>query len=593
MNLRDFLSAIQRSYAPFLLLAACVAQSSAAEPAASNPKSAAGTPRAAALAELQDYSLEGMSRRLGPTYDSYHKQSKPETFPEIWMAPVKTGPEGRHWEIGGPWTKEAGDFSSTQGQVLYVPDKGVFPVDRVTIEEWSNGCFTESPEAPWHGGFRPEPASVKWKQAVPGGDVGIPIAMARGMGYWANNGLAIFSSGLVAAAGTVTARGKEPTFLFPPSKLPLAISITNKSEFALVTVHDLERHVGQVAVFSLGVNGKKNNFVHEWQDDAWSLPNVAMLEGIKLLGYVDLPGLEFPTGVCAVGNKLGGRMNGRDGNAGVLREYDLAKQADRDVFNKGNNADFSSTAGFAVVIGKYENKAAFLDLRPLFEGSRIANFTTEANYQKTRDSGLGPKQWPYTFEAEPRWKPTVVKTIAVPHPTAVIASMTGGPAARALIASLDGTVGIYTVGGLTGDGPATPAGIGKVGAVKVGRNPICLTYQKQSYDTVIAVSRGDRELSWIKYTDPQPKVIRRLRDARMLDPVFAEVSDTHGIETSLLTVADFTGRKIINYRYSRVVFATQGGAKFDLGPDGKDESECGGIMELPGSPLSISATNVN
>jgi hypothetical protein len=385
----------------------------------------------------------------------------------------------------------------------------------------------------------------------------------------------------------------EPTFRFPPSKLPLAISITNKSEFALVTVHDLERHVGQVAVFAMEVNGKENNFVHEWQDDAWSLPNVAMLKAIKLLGYVDLPGLEFPTGVCAVGNKLGGRMNGRDGNAGVLREYDLAKQADRDVFNKGSNADFSSTAGFAVVTGKYENKAAFLDLRALFEGVRLAYFITEANFQKTRDSGPEPKQWPFSFEAEPRWKPTVVKTISVPHPTAVIASMTGGPTARALIAFVDGTVGIYAVGGLTGDGPALAAGIGKVGTVKVGHNPVCLTYQKYSNDTVIAVCRGDRELTWIKYSDLQPQVIRRLRDARMLDPVYAEVSDTHGIETSLLTVADFAGRKIINYRYSRVVFATQGGAKFDMGPDGKDEYECGGVMELPGSPLSISATNVN
>ena len=60
-------------------------------------------------------------------------------------------------------------------------------------------------------------------------------------------------------------------------------------------------------------------------------------------------------------------MNGRDGNAGLLREYDLAKQADRDVFLKGSNAQYGSTAGFAVVIGKYENKAAFLDLQPLFE----------------------------------------------------------------------------------------------------------------------------------------------------------------------------------------------------------------------------------
>ncbi len=71
------------------------------------------------------------------------------------------------------------------------------------------------------------------------------------------------------------------------------------------------------------------------------------------------------------------------------------------------------------------------------------------------------------------------------------------------------------------------------------------------------------------------------------------MADTHGIETSLITVADFRGRKIVNYRFSRVVFATQGGAKFGLGPGGKDEFECGGILEFPGSPYGISATNVN
>ena len=100
-------------------------------------------------------------------------------------------------------------------------------------------------------------------------------------------------------------------------------------------------------------------------------------------------------------------------------------------------------------------------------------------------------------------------------------------------------------------------------------------------------------LSYCRFSEKQPRVIRRLRDTRLQDPVFLEVSDTHGIETSLLTVADFAGRKIINYRYSPVIFATQGGAKFGMGSDGKDEFECGGVMELPGSPFSLSATNVN
>jgi len=72
-----------------------------------------------------------------------------------------------------------------------------------------------------------------------------------------------------------------------------------------------------------------------------------------------------------------------------------------------------------------------------------------------------------------------------------------------------------------------------------------------------------------------------------------ESADTHGIEMPLITEADFKGRKIINYRYGVLVFATQGGARFGMGPEGRDKFECGGVLEVPGSPLCISATNVN
>jgi hypothetical protein len=550
--------------------------------------------RTAVLRELRDVSLAGVHRRLGPDYAFYHPAGGPEAFPEVWQVPPKQGPGGRIWQVGGPWTQEAGDYSSTQGQVLFVPDAGNFPVDRVTIIEWAHGCFAEAPLPPWHGGFRPEPASVKWQQTMPGGDVGQPIAMARGMGYWANNGLAIFSSGLVAAAGTVTARGLEPTLLFPPHKLLTSISILNKSEFAFITLHDTERHVGQLAVLSLRVDGRKTGFVHEWQDDhAWSLPNVGLLVGMKLLGCVDLPDMEFPTAVCAVGNDLNHRMNGRDGNAGLLREYDLAVQADRDVFFKGANAQYGSTAGFALVASKDENKAAFLDLQPLIQRVREMYFTSEENYQKTRDSGMEPRQWPPTFEIDPTWQPKLIKVVDAARPTAVIASLAGGAKARAAIASEDGTVAIYAVGGLATPDLAEAMEIVRIGDVKVGRNPVCLAYQKHAPDTIIAVSRGDREICWIKYGDTDGSVIRRLRDARLLDPVFVEAADTHGVEAPIITVIDFKGRKLLNYRYGSLVFATQGGAKFGMGPEGRDEFECGGVLELPGSPFCVSATNVN
>jgi hypothetical protein len=134
----------------------------------------------AILAALRDVSLAGMDRRLGPDYAFYHKNGPPEQFPRIWMPEVKEGGPGRRWEIGGPWVQDAGDFSSTQGQILYVPDQGI-GVDRVTISEWSNGCFSEKPEPPWNCDSRPEPTSAKWQDSL-AKHPGAPLFMARGMG---------------------------------------------------------------------------------------------------------------------------------------------------------------------------------------------------------------------------------------------------------------------------------------------------------------------------------------------------------------------------------------------------------------------------
>jgi len=277
-----------------------------------------------------------------------------------------------------------------------------------------------------------------------------------------------------------------------------------------------------------------------------------------------------------------------------LREYDLSRQEDRDVFYKGTNASFSSNAGFAVVASQSENKAAFIDLQPLFERTRTMYFTSEENFQKTRDLGDAPKQWPYTFDVDPSWKPFVVKTIDVPQPTAVIATMTGGAnKARACIASLDGTINVFQVGGLASEAVANPAEIMPVGKLTVGRNPVQLTYQKGKPYMFIAVCRGDRGIVWFNCSDNDAGVVRTLRDSRLIDPVYAEVADTHGVNAGVITVADFKGKKILNYRYTPLHFATQGGAKYGMGKDGTDDFECGGVMEFQGFPFGVSASNVN
>jgi hypothetical protein len=559
--------------------------------AASNGSAPAkSSDRAAQLRELSDFSLQGMNKRLGPDYAFYNKKPDDAAFPDIFLAPEKEE-QKRTYQLGGPYTKDAGDYSSTQGQVIYVPDKG-FGVDRVMIIRMDHHCFTEKPEPPWWGGFRPEPSVGEWQKAA-GGQMGAPIAMARGMGTWSNCGVFVFSNGFVGTAGTCNAKGGHPSVMLPRTKLPIALAVTPRNEFALITVYDSEKKQGQIAVIALEGCGKEQGFVHEWPEHHPCLANVAFLTKMKLLGYVDLPGLALPTGICAVGNNIPGRLSGRDGNAGLLREFDLANQGDRDNFGKGGNAHYTNSAGFAVVISKYENKVAFVDLQPLFQYVREMYFTTDENYKKTREQGPAPNQWPYAFEHEPKWKPVVVAMQDVREPTAVIASMTGGEKARACIASQDGTVGVYRVGGLATEGPAAPAEIGRISEFKIGRNPVCLNYQKGSRDTFLAVSRGDREVCWFKITGDQGAVTRKLRDKRLIDPVFVEVSDTHGIETGIITVCDFKGRKILNYRCSELVFATQGGQRFPIGGDGKDGFECGGVMEFPGSPFNVSASNVN
>ncbi|MEO6569822.1 MAG: hypothetical protein ABIO94_13755 [Opitutaceae bacterium] len=564
---------------------------------------------AAIIRELKDYSVEGMSRRLGPDYDFYHPAGTGEKFPEVYLVPAKPVPADaqggagskRQYQIGGPYTKESGDFSSTQAQVLYVPDhklvvdpKTKMPndgvgVDRVTIIEWSNNCFTEKPEPPWWGGGRPDPTSQLWVERV-GNDLGVPVAVARGQGNWSNSGIVVFSSGVVAPAGTVTARGTDPTFKFPAHKLPTSVAITSKNEFALVTVVDTEKMIGQVAVFALAGGGKRAPFAHEWNEEYPGMPNVAVFCQMKLLGYVDLPGLNFPTGVCASSLGFYGRLNGRNGHAGMLSEFNLSNPVDRKIFNGGDNSGYTASTGFAVVISKYDGKAAFVDLQPLFEGVRAAYFTTEENFQKTRDMGEGPKQWPFTFEADPSWKPVVVKTLDVAQPTAVLTQMNEGGVA--FVASLDGTITAFALGGLSTTAPADAAAIAPASTFKVGRNPVAMAYPKYTEDSFVVVCRGDREVSWVAW-GKETKITRRLRDARLIDPVAVEVSDTHGIAGPICTVVDFKGRKIANYRYGVLTFATQGGATFGVGATGNDPFECGGTLDFPGHPFLLSGTNVN
>lgn len=569
-------------------------------------------PDEAALAKLNKTPVKPAKPKAKPKSGAKDAEAATSADGEIWLPPEQFCKTARHgagmfFTVGGPPSDKDGDFSSTHAQVLYVPDKPGDPgVDRISILDMASMVFSCKPEPTWWGGTHPEPAvtTPAWMQAS-GGQLGMPVAMTRAYGNWANSGLMIFTSGLVGAAGTCTSQSKHPFLMLPKGKIPTAISITNKSEFALITVWDVEKLQGQVAVLALESMNKESLMgLYEWHEQHPGLPSVGGLRAMKLLGFIDLP-FATPTAITAVGNRTHTWIT-LAGKNSFPRDVDLAKPEMRESFYSGENNDILDTAGFAVVTSRYENKATFIDLQPLFAFYREMYFTTQENYQRTRDQGPEPKRWPFAFETDPRAKPVVVKTVPVKEPTAVRATVSGGAAARVYIATMEGRLQIWRVGGLATEAAASSGEIGQSGEVRVGRNPTCLAYNKNpgwgSPDTmnneIIVVSRGDREVQWVHFTSSATgdtgEITKRLRDPqRLLDPVFAEVADTHGTESYVISVLDFKGRKVVNYRFGPVVFHTNGGKRFDMGPDGKAAFECGGMMSFPGFPFAISGTNVN
>ncbi len=543
----------------------------------------------AGLRELTDTSIGGWNRRLGPDYASANPSAADRKKPPLlFQPPPKPCPFARNnagmtYEIGGPPTKDSGDYSSTQAQVLYATDSGGSGLDRILVLEMAHKCLTEKPEPPWWGGFRPEPAVLEWREkkgATPGGPVGI----SRGLNTWSNHAIIVFRNGLVGTAGTATSQGTHPTFQFPPDKVPTAVCVTPRNEMALITVFDTKQRKGQLAVLAL--ESYAPNFAHDWHQRYPLFPSVASYSDMKLLGYVDLP-IKLPSSVSGGGNAGGGWLHSSSGQNALPKDLDLANPDIRASFIKGNNAGWLSSGGYAVVLSKTEQKAVFIDLKPLFSGIKQAYCGSNESWVKTRELGPKPKQWPWTFDAEPSLRPVVIEEVEVSRPVSVFARTTGGENARAFIGCQDGTLISFKV---------EAAGIKEAGRMTVGKNPVWIATkgsQGGSDTHFVVVSRGDRALQWVKFSKDQGTIVRELRDERMIDPVYAEIGDTHGIEMQIVSVADFKGRKIINYRCSPVVFATNGGARYGCGAKGDEEFECGGVMMFPGNPIAVCGSNVN
>ncbi|MDD5675336.1 MAG: hypothetical protein PHC61_14290 [Chitinivibrionales bacterium] len=380
-----------------------------------------------------------------------------------------------------------------------------------------------------------------------------------------------------------------PSVKLPAGKVPMALAETPGGEFVLAAVWDVTNHIGQVAV--LAVNGRVRR---SWLDGGagggyynmmgtgsymWGVPNWPSIKGLKLLGYIDLP-IAAPTAIEA-GTDIGwvhcGRENGVNTNQNV--ETLLDNQSERDTWYAGDqsiypNYKVTAHAGYVMVASRSENKVVFVDLQPLLQYYRTMYFTTQARYDSTKNAGAAANQWPFTFDYRPAQKPVVASTIDVPSPTAVAAGLSAGNCAfftcyycsavwgpwdrwrqsmnafgggYAYVATMDGRLLMYTVGGLNTEAAATPPALYKT--ITIGKNPTFITHGEGGvYKNDLWINcRGDKSIYALKSNGDQLYV---LRDSRMQDPVMAENSFDQQINARYFVhVVDFTGKSVLTYTY--------------------------------------------
>ena len=525
------------------------------------------------------------------------------------------------WQVGA-WNNEVGDYSSNIGHVAFIPDvpSQRLGVADLAISSASNDVFSQRPELMWvyYGGGVDELNGVAYRQA--GAALGKPVGVARcpGRPGWCMNGIMVFDSGFIGSAQSNTSTNRASAQL-AVGKVPTAIAVTNSNEFALVTVWDTINLRGEVAVVALAglcegctpANpSSSSSWWGEWNGLYPGLPNLGNTAYMKVLGYIPLPSdMKAPTDISVT---TGVDRNAYLGEGTREQAYGLSlnNANNRATFKSGGrNYNSYAKAGIAVVASKSEQKVAFIDLRPLFAYYQRMYFGTDADYSATTAVGPADSQWPRTFVGAPEQTPTVIKTVAMGAPPTAVKAYAWGAQRRAWVATQEGLLHIFDLGDYPTAGTGSPASIVEVGGSAVGRNPTSIALVKEKAGNavyaditreVIVTSRGDRQVQWVRFTADgnSGQVVRTLQDTRMVDPIAAEDTDNHGAESYVVSVADYGGRALRNYRYGPVIMHNYGTstcvapAGCGMGSGNADPFEYGGEFGLPGGPFQIVSANI-
>ena len=465
---------------------------------------------------------DGIAFRYGP--DATCVQGGPPRAPLSWAAPHKPCNNGNPgygagytYEVGGTCNDDAG-YGSTQGPVVFDADKQESDgVDWIQYMGYGFNVMQYRPMPSWTWGGRAR-APFFTNQDALAAHGGLPFAQPVSVGRSAGNfqtendqGAMIgFADGALRCLGTNTGYCTASGLQLPKGKIPIAVAATGESEFTLYLVWDVatqKAELGVMAMLSnaaLGTPGKGSlyGFI---QGGNWKAG--------KLLGFIPLPDLKVPTALAANSSRGadGGWHDAADKAVASNNKLDMTDEPTRQTFApSGFNSLKIGVGGFAMVASKFERKVTFVDLQPLFDYFNGKYFGTRADFELTQnDAGNAPSQWPHAFEFAPQSKPVVLATMPFDDmPTAVYAGFVnpGRKVAplHAVVATMNGKLHQFDVGGLLDAKAAVAAGVRILGSIDVGRNVTSIVQSKHdrqdsSLTDLVMASRGDREIQFVTY----------------------------------------------------------------------------------------------
>lgn len=512
------------------------------------------------------------------------------------------------WQVGN-WSSTVGGYSSNIGHVAFVPDAPAqrVGVSNLAISSVSNGVFSQKPELSW---TNYEKGLDEINALTYGSGARKPVALGRCYGRpgWCMNSIMVFQDGLIGSAQSNTAKNKASAQL-AAGKVPTAIAVSNGNEFAFITVWDTTNLRGEIAVVALaglcdgctpGEPDKWYDFWQEWNGVYPGLPNLGNIAFMKVLGYVPLPAdMKAPTEISVTTGME--RFAYLSNVPGQNTPYSLSPLSDAGKRSRFKASSGYAKSGVAVVVSKSEQKVAFVDLKPLFQYYQ-SRYLEDANFRETTNLGMGDSQWPRTFAAESQQVPTVIKTMNLPSRPTAVKTYLWGANKRAWVATQDGKLRIFNLGDFPTAGAGSAASITEGGSIEVGVNPTGITYAKEKAGKaiypdytkeLIVTSRGMRQVSWVRFGSDgnSGSVVRKLSDTRLIDPIAAEDTDNHSTESYVLSVADYGGKALRNYRYGPLIMHNYGGARYETlgGPTG---FEYGGAFDVPGKAFQITGSNI-